>query len=98
MDVNQVTPPGEWVFAFEQVYFEAGRLPPPGMENAFDPNSRRDEWLAANRYATVCMMANDPRVKSLNMFGRYAGNKSITTPTFTVYLFWDRTTLPSGPP
>jgi len=51
--------------------------------------------LAANRYATVCMMANDPRVESLNLFGRYISNKAITTPNFTVYLFWDRLTVPS---
>ena len=76
-EVNQVTPADGWVFAFEQVYFEARRLPPPGLENAFNPYSRRDEWLAANRFATVCMMANDPRVKTLNLFGRYAKNKEI---------------------
>jgi len=97
-DVNEVTPIDEWVFAFEQVYFEARRLPPPGMENAFNPYSRRDEWLAANRFATVCMMANDPRVKSLDLFGRYAKNKAINTPNFTVYLFWDRIAAPSEPP
>ena len=34
-EVNQVTPGDGWVFAFEQVYFEARRLPPPGLENAF---------------------------------------------------------------
>jgi hypothetical protein len=97
-EVNQVTPPNGWVFAFEQVYFEARRLPPPEMENAFNPYSRRDEWLAANRYATVCMMANDPRVESLNLFGRYIKNKAITTPNFTVYLFWDRVTVSSEAP
>lgn len=97
-DVNQVTPINGWVFAFEPVYFEARRLPPPGMENAFNPNSRSDEWLAENRFATVCMMANDPRVKSLDLFSRYAQNKAITTPNFTVYLFWERVGAPSEPP
>jgi len=96
-EVNQVTPADGWVFAFEQVYFEARRLPPPGMENAFNPYSRRNEWLAANRFATVCMMANDPRVKALDLFGRYAKNKAINTPNFTVYLFWDRIAAPSEP-
>jgi hypothetical protein len=51
-EINQVTAPDDWVFAFEQVYFEARRMPPPGMENGFNPYSRRDEWLAANRFAT----------------------------------------------
>jgi hypothetical protein len=86
-EVNQVTPGDGWVFAFEQVYFEARRLPPPGLENAFNPHSRRDEWLAANRFATVCMMANDPRVKTLDLFGRYAKNKEINSENFTVYIF-----------
>jgi len=63
-----------------------------------NPYSRRDEWLAANRFATVCMMANDPRVKSLDLFGRYAKNKAINTPNFTVYLFWDRIAAPSESP
>ena len=88
-EVNRVTPPDGWVFAFEQVYFEARRLPPPGMENAFNPFSRRDEWLAANRFATVCMMADDPRIESLQLFDRYAKNKTIRAPHFNVYLFWD---------
>jgi hypothetical protein len=88
-EVNQVTPPDGWVFAFEQVYFEARRQPPPGMENAFDPFSRRDEWLAANRFATVCMMADDPRIESLHLFERYAKNKSIRAPDYNVYLFWE---------
>jgi len=97
-EVNQVTPADGWVFAFEQVYFEARRLPPPGLENAFNPYSRRDEWLAANRFATVCMMANDPRVKTLDLFGRYAKNKAINSENFTVYIFWDRIATPAGPP
>ena len=97
-EVNQITPFNEWVFAFEEVYFEARRMPPPGLENAFNPYSRRDEWLAANRFATVCMMANDPRLKSLDLFGRYAKNKAIDAPNFTVYIFWDRLSAPSEPP
>ena len=96
-DVNQVTPPDGWVFAFEQVYFETRRLPPPGMENGFDPFSRRNEWLADNRFATVCMMANDPRIASLNLFDRYSRHKAITAPNFTVYLFWDLIAVPNEP-
>jgi hypothetical protein len=44
------------------------------------------------------MMANDPRVKSLDLFGRYARNKAIDAPNFTVYIFWDRLSAPSEPP
>ena len=96
-DVNQVTPPDGWLFAFEQVYLEARRTPPPGMENGFDPNSPRDRFLAENRFATVCMMAGDPRIQALNLFERYARNKAIVAPNFTVYLFWDLTD-PAGTP
>jgi len=89
-DVDRVTPRDAWLFAFEQVYFEARRTPPPGMENAFDPNSPRDEFLAENRFETVCMMARDSRIQAFNLFDRYAKNKAFVTPNFTVYLFWDR--------
>jgi hypothetical protein len=92
-----VTPPDAWLFAFEQVYFEARRTPPPGMENVFDPNSRRDEFLAENRFATVCMMERDPRIRELNMFERYAQHKVFVTPNYSVYLFWDRSD-PAGTP
>jgi len=94
-DVTQNTPPDGWVFAFEQVYFEARLLPPPGMENGFNPYSSRDQWLAENRFDTVCMMTNDPRIESLKLFKRYAKNKAINAPNFTMYLFWDRL---AGPP
>jgi len=93
--INQVTPADGWVFAFEQVYFEAGRLPPPGLENSFNPYSKANQWLAENRFATVCMMANDPRVKDFDLFGRYSESAAVSGPDFTVYLFWNRAASPS---
>jgi|SRR5215813_10882454 len=92
--VNQETPKDGWILAFEQVYFEAKRRPPPGLENGFNPFSRADEWLAANRFDTVCVMANDPRVKSLNLGARYGESKTITLPDFQISLFWH----PLNPP
>jgi 4-amino-4-deoxy-L-arabinose transferase-like glycosyltransferase len=94
--VNQITPPDGWLYAFEQVYFEARRLPPPGLENGFNPFSRANEWLAEGRFDTVCMMANDPRVTSLDLFGAYAKNKAIETHNFTLYIFWEKTVRPSA--
>ncbi|HKP88275.1 MAG TPA: hypothetical protein VJZ26_19375 [Blastocatellia bacterium] len=88
--INQVTPRDGLVYAFEQVYFEAKRLPPPGLENGFNPFSPGDEWLAEGRFDTVCMMANDPRIKSLDLFDRYAKSEAIDTRNFTLYVFWDR--------
>jgi len=92
--VNEVTPKDGWVLAFDQVYFQAKRRPPPGLENGFNPFSRADEWLAANRFDTVCVMAKDPRVESLNLFSRYLNNKTISTPDFAISLFWHRLNTP----
>jgi hypothetical protein len=88
--INQVARPDDQIYAFEQVYFEARRLPPPSLENGFNPFSRGDEWLAEGRFDVVCMMANDPRIKSLDMFARYAKNEAIETRNFTFYVFWDK--------
>jgi hypothetical protein len=46
-------------------------------------------------FRNVCMMANDPRIASLNLFERYARHKAFTTPNFTVYLFWDLFAVPN---
>jgi 4-amino-4-deoxy-L-arabinose transferase-like glycosyltransferase len=92
--VNQVTPQDGWVLAFDQVYFATKRRPPPGLENGFNPFSRADEWLAANRFDTVCVMAKDPRVRSLDLFARYLENTTINTPDFAISLFWHRLNPP----
>jgi len=96
--VNRETPKDGWVLAFEQVYFQAKRRPPPGLENGFNPLSRADEWLSANRFDTVCVMANDPRVESLNLRARYRESKTITLPDFAISLFWHPLDSASQPP
>jgi len=96
--VNRETPKDGWVLAFEQVYFQAKRRPPPGLENGFNPFSREDEWLSANRFDTVCVMANDPRVQSLNLSARYRESKTITLPDFAISLFWHPLNSASRPP
>jgi hypothetical protein len=88
--INQVAAPDSQIYAFEQIYFEAKRLPPPGLENGFNPFSRGDEWLAEGRFDVVCMMANDLRIKSLDLFNRYAKNEAVETRNFTFYIFWDK--------
>jgi hypothetical protein len=89
-EVNQVTSDGAWIYAFEQVYFEAQRMPPPGLENAFNPFSKADEWLREGRFDTLCMMANDPRIKSFNLFERYAHHKVIPAHHFQLIIFWGK--------
>lgn len=89
-DLEQITPRDGWIYAFEAVYFEMQRLPPPGLENAFNPFSRADEWLAEGRFDAICMMANDPRIKSFDLFKRYAKNKVFNAANFKLYLFWEK--------
>ena len=89
-EINEVTPREAQVYAFESVYFEARRLPPPGLENRFNPRSQADEWLAAGRFDTVCIASTDPRVKALNLFSRYAQSRVINAGQYDFYIFWDR--------
>ena len=48
--VDEITPLAGMIYAFEAVYFEAHRLPPPGLENRFNPASQADEWLRDGRF------------------------------------------------
>lgn len=88
--INQVTARDGLIYAFEQVYFEAKRLPPPGLENGFNPFSPGDEWLAEGRFDAICMMENDPRIKSLDLFNKYARSEAIDSRIFTIRIFWDK--------
>jgi hypothetical protein len=87
-EINQNTPADGSIYAFEHVYFEARRMPPPGLENAFNPFSKADDWLREGRFNTICMMANDPRIKSFALFERYANNQTIEGTNFKVIIFW----------
>jgi len=69
-------------------------MPPPGLENGFNPFSKADQWLAESRFAAVCMMANDPRVKEFDLFARYSDYEAVSGPDFVVYLFWNRVASP----
>ncbi len=89
-EINQITPSDGWVYAFEQVYFEARRLPPPGLENGFNPFSKADDWLREARFDTACMMANDPRIKSFDLFNRYANHQVIPAHHYNLIIFWGR--------
>jgi len=93
-ETDQLTPRDGWIYAFEWVYFEMKRVPPPGLENGFNPFSRADEWLAEGRFDTICMMAGDPRIQTYDLFNRYAKNKLFTTPTTRMILFWEKIAPP----
>jgi hypothetical protein len=88
--INRVTAANGLIYASEQVYFEAGRMPPAGLENGFDPFSKKDEWLAEGRFDTVCTVANDPRIQTYDLVNRYANHQVIPAPHFNLIIFWDK--------
>ena len=90
VEVNEVTPREAQVYAFEAVYFQTRRRPPSGLENRFNPRSQADEWLAAGRFDTVCIVSTDPRVNSFNLFSRYAKSKVINAGRYDLLILWDR--------
>jgi hypothetical protein len=89
-DIKEVTPANGMIYAFEAAYFEGGILPPPGLENRFNPRSSAEQWLAAGRFDTVCISATDPRLKSYDLFSRYGKSKEITANGVKGYLLWDK--------
>jgi hypothetical protein len=95
-NVGEVTPAAGMIYAFEAVYFEARRLPPPGLENRFNPVSQADEWLKAGRFDTVCIGSTNPRIETFNLLERYAKHQTVSMNGATFYILWDRTTQPAS--
>jgi hypothetical protein len=88
--VDEVTPPTGMIYAFEAVYFEAHKLPPPGLENRFNPQSKADEWLKAGRFDTVCIGSSNPRIKEFSLLERYRQRRSLNLNGFDFYVLWER--------
>ncbi|MCU1266541.1 MAG: hypothetical protein JWM21_2859 [Acidobacteria bacterium] len=88
--VSAVTASAGMIYAFEAVYFEAHRLPPPGLENRFNPNSQADEWLAAGRFDTVCIGSTNPGIATSKLLEHYAKRQTINMNGQTFYILWDR--------
>lgn len=88
--VDEVTPPAGMIYAFEAVYFEAHRLPPPGLENRFNPESRADELLKAGRFDTVCISSTNPRLRELNLLARYRQSSTLKVNGIGFYVLWDK--------
>lgn len=101
-EINRVTPKDELVWADGCTYFAARRVPPSGMENFYSsflqlpptlaaslhvvPGARLEEWLAAGRFATVVIGADDHRVEALGLPSLYAHRKTL----HGYEIFWDR--------
>jgi len=93
--VGEVTPAAGMIYAFEAVYFEAHRMPPPGLENRFNPASQADEWLNAGRFDTVCIGSTNPRIETFKLLERYAKRQTVSMHGQTFYILWDRNTPPT---
>ena len=92
--VEEVTPETGMIYAFEAVYFEAHRLPPPGLENRFNPASKADEWLQTGQFDTVCIGVTNPRVKAFKLLERYAKRQTFTENGQALYILWEKSTFP----
>jgi hypothetical protein len=75
-DIERCAPSGNF-FAPEAVYFEARHLPPPGMENRFDPHFPADKLLREGRFDGVLIEATDPRIKGFEL-SRYYGKPEVS--------------------
>ena len=88
--VDEVTSATGLIFAFEAVYFAAHRLPPPGLENRFNPASPANEWLRSGRFDTVCIGASDPRLDEFGLLERYAKHETVSMNGQTLYILWEK--------
>lgn len=88
-ELTTCAPSGNF-YAFEAVYLEADRLPPPGLENVFNPFSERESWLSAGRFDAVCLGATNPAIEKFGVSRRYAIQKSIDANGYTYIIFCPR--------
>jgi dolichyl-phosphate-mannose-protein mannosyltransferase len=88
--VDEVTPPTGMIYAFEAVYFAADKVPPPGLENRFNPRSQADDWLKARRFDTVCIAATNPRVKEFGLLDQYQQKRTFQINGFDFYVLSNR--------
>jgi len=77
-------------YAPEAVYFSAHRLPPPGLENRFNPRSRADEFLWDGQFEAVCIWTTNPKVEEFKMLDRYATIKTISLDGYSLYILCDK--------
>lgn len=77
-------------YASEAVYFAVHRLPPPGLENRFNPHSRADELLRDGQFDAVCIGTTNPRVEEFKLLDRYANIKTISLDGYSMYVLCDK--------
>ncbi len=76
-------------YAIEAIYFESGQLPPPGMENRFDPNATGDQLLANGRVNALFIGASNPAMEKFDLKKRYPIQKPLQHDSFWLILCRD---------
>ena len=77
-------------YASEAVYVAANRLPPPTLENRFNPRSRADEMLREGEFEAVCIGTTNPKVEEFKLLERYATVKTVSFGDYAVYVLCDK--------
>ena len=68
--LESCAPDGDF-YAIEAIYFEGSHLPPPGMENRFDPNFTGNQLLAEGRVKALLIGATNPAIEKFDLEKRY---------------------------
>ena len=72
------------------MYVAANRLPPPTLENRFNPRSRADEMLREGEFEAVCIGTTNPKVEEFKLLERYATVKTVSFGDYAVYVLCDK--------
>ena len=81
-------------YSSEAIFFAAHRLPPPGLENRFNPHSKADELLRDGKFEAVCIGTTNPRVQEFKLLERYARIKTISLDGYSMYVLCDKCPTP----
>jgi hypothetical protein len=81
---------GDEIYAFEAVYFASHRLPPPTLENRFNPLSQADDRLKEYKFDIVCIGVADPKVEEYRLLDHYARSAVVILDERPVYILSDK--------
>lgn len=81
---------GDEVYAIEAVYFASRRLPPPTLENRFNPLSQADEGLKEGKFDVVCISMENPKVEEYRLLDHYARSTIVILDERPMYILCDK--------
>jgi hypothetical protein len=81
---------GDEVYAFEAVYFASRRLPPPTLENRFNPSSRADDRLKELEFDVVCIGVGNTKVEEYRLLDHYARSTIVVLDELPMYILCDK--------